>query len=48
MRTTMKKFIKAVDGTIIMTPDIVNAIGSIFDLRVPRSWWYDPTGAEIS
>ena len=48
VRTTMKNIILAVDETIIMTPDIVNVIGSIFDFRVPRSWWYDPTGAEIS
>mmetsp|Transcript_8591 Transcript_8591/g.9747 ORF Transcript_8591/g.9747 Transcript_8591/m.9747 type:complete len:395 (-) Transcript_8591:53-1237(-) len=48
VRTTMKNIILAVDGVIIMTPDIVSAIGSIFDLRVPRSWCYDPTGAEIS
>lgn len=38
VRATMKNTILAVDGAIIMTPDIVSAIGSIFDLRVPRSW----------
>ena len=48
VRKTMNNVIAAVDGTIIMTPDIVNAINSIFDLRVPREWCYDPTGAEIS
>ena len=48
VRITMKNIILAVDGTIIMTPDIVNAIGSIYDLRVPKDWCYDPTGAEIS
>ena len=48
VRTTMKNIISAVDGTIIMTPDIVNAIGAIFDLRVPYEWCFDPTGAEIS
>jgi dynein heavy chain, axonemal len=48
VRKTMRNVIAAVDGTIIMTPDIVNAINSIYDLRVPREWCYDPTGAEIS
>lgn len=48
VRTTMRNIIAAVDGSIIMTPDIVNAIGAIYDFRVPREWCYDPTGAEIS
>ena len=37
VRATMKNIILAVDGAIIMTLDIVNAIRSIFDLRVPKS-----------
>ena len=37
VRTTIKNIILAVDGTIIMTPDIVNEVGSIFVLRVPMS-----------
>lgn len=40
--------IEAIEGTIIMTPDIVDAITSVFDYRVPRNWCFDPTGAEIS
>jgi dynein heavy chain len=48
VRTTMKNVILAVDGQIIMTPDIVGAINAIFDLRVPKDWCFDPTGAEIS
>lgn len=47
-RTTMKSIIAAVDGTIIMTPDIVSAIGAIYDLRVPKDWCFDATGVEIS
>ena len=38
----------AIDGTIIMTPEIVNAIESMYQFRVPHKWVYDPTGAEIS
>jgi dynein heavy chain len=31
-----------------MTPDILDAINSIFDAKVPNTWLYDPSGAEIS
>lgn len=48
VRTTMVNMIDAIEGTIIMTPDIVDAINAVFDFRVPRNWCYDPTGAEIS
>jgi dynein heavy chain len=48
VRTTMENMVQAIEGTIIMTPDIVDAINAIFDFRVPRNWCYDPTGAEIS
>lgn len=48
VRTTMNNMIDAIEGTIIMTPDIVDAINAVFDFRVPRNWCYDPTGAEIS
>lgn len=48
VRKMMNNMIDAIEGTIIMTPDLVEAINSIFDFRVPRKWCYDPTGAEIS
>ena len=38
----------AIEGTIIMTPDILDAINCIFDAKVPDAWLYDPSGAEIS
>jgi len=44
----MVNMIDAIEGTIIMTPDIVDAINAVFDFRVPRNWCFDPTGAEIS
>merc|ERR1740130_156424 len=40
--------IATIDGSIIMTPEIVDSINAVFDFRVPRKWQYDPTGAEIS
>lgn len=48
VRTTMINMVDAIEGTIIMTPDIVDAINAVFDFRVPRNWCFDPTGAEIS
>lgn len=48
VRTTMSDMVLAIEGTIIMTPDIVESINAIYDFRVPRKWQYDPTGAEIS
>jgi len=48
VRRMMNDMIQAIEGTIIMTPDLVEAINSIFDLRVPKQWTFDPTGAEIS
>lgn len=40
--------IDAIDGSIIMTPEIVDSINAIYDFRVPYKWQFDPTGAEIS
>jgi dynein heavy chain len=48
VRRTMIDMIDAIDGSIIMTPDIVDSINMVFDFRVPKKWQYDPTGAEIS
>lgn len=44
----MISMVDAIEGTIIMTPEIVESINSVFDFRVPKNWCYDPTGAEIS
>jgi len=48
VKKTLRDIDDAVSGQIIMTPDIVNAIDSIFDGKVPHSWVYDPSKAEIS
>ena len=48
VKKTFNDIIDAVDGLIIMTPDIVSAIDAIFDGKVPDLWLYDPSGAEIS
>lgn len=48
VRTTLTNIIEAIDGNIIMTPEIMDAIDAVADSRVPNSWIYDPSGAEIS
>lgn len=48
VRRTMVDMMDAIDGTIIMTTEIVDSINAVFDFRVPKKWQYDPTGAEIS
>lgn len=48
VRTMMIDIILAIDGQIIMTPELVDAIDNIYNFLVPRKWQFDPTGAEIS
>jgi len=35
VRKTMLDMVAAIDGTIIMTADLVNAINMVYDFRVP-------------
>lgn len=48
VRKTLVDICDAIDGQIIMTPDILEAINGVFDAKVPNQWVYDPTGAEIA
>jgi len=48
VKKTFSDIIEAVDGQIIMTPQIVDAIDALYDRRVPKSWLYDLAGTEIS
>lgn len=48
VRKSLQDVINAIDGTIIMTPNIVEMIDAISDAKVPNLWVYDATGAEIS
>lgn len=48
VRNTMVSMIDAIDGTVIMTTEIVDSINAVYDFRVPYKWQFDPTGAEIS
>jgi len=47
VRKTMNDMVAAIEGTIIMTADLVNAINMVFDFRVPQKWQFQ-AGAEIS
>lgn len=48
VRTMMSDMVKAIDGEVVMTPDLVIAINNMYDFRVPGPWMYDATGVEIS
>lgn len=48
VRKVLSDTCEAIDGQIIMTPDILSSINSIYDAKVPDIWLYDPSGAEIS
>ena len=48
VRKYLNDMILAINGQIIMTPDLVDTIDAVYDLKVPRKWTHDNTGAEIS
>ena len=48
VRKTFLDLIDAIDGIIILTPFLLDAMNAIFDAKVPSKWSYDPSGAEIS
>jgi dynein heavy chain len=45
VRKTLVDICDAIEGQIIMTPDILDAINAVFDAKVPNQWVYDATGA---
>lgn len=38
----------AIEGTVVMTVDLLEDSNCVFDLRVPKKWTHDASGAEIS
>jgi len=44
----MMEMVKAIDGEVVMTPELVVAIEMIYNNRVPTPWVYDATGVEIA
>ena len=48
VRTMMSDMVKAIDGEVVMTSNLVVAINNMYDFRVPAPWMFDATGVEIS
>merc|ERR1719333_2095868 len=48
VRSNLKNLVMAIDGTVVMTTDLLDDMNSVFDARVPKKWTHDPSGAEIS
>jgi dynein heavy chain len=48
VRVNLKSIAMAIDGTVVMTVELLEDLNSIFDARVPRGWTNDASGAEIS
>lgn len=44
----MSDMVKAIDGEVVMTSNLVTAINNMYDFRVPAPWMFDATGVEIS
>lgn len=48
VRGNLKNLVMAIDGTVVMTTDLLDDMNSVFDARVPKKWTHDASGAEIS
>ena len=48
VRSSLSSLSMAIDGTVVMTGDLLEDINALFDGRVPRRWTHDASGAEIS
>jgi dynein heavy chain len=48
VRTTCSDLKQAINGEIIMTPELQDALDAVHDAKPPRAWWVDPSGAEIA
>merc|ERR1712072_890398 len=48
VRSNLKNLSLAIDGTVVMTVELLEDLNSIYDARVPKRWTHDASGAEIS
>lgn len=48
VRVNLTSLTMAIDGTVVMTPQLLDDMNAVFDARVPKGWTHDPSGAEIS
>jgi len=48
VRKTFVEVMQAINGEIIMTPELQDALNAIHEAKPPRAWYVDPSGAEIA
>merc|ERR1711871_906464 len=48
VRNTLSVMMQAIRGEVVLTAALVDAINSIFDARVPKTWVSSASGAELS
>ncbi|CAK9086367.1 Dynein gamma chain [Durusdinium trenchii] len=48
VRMSLENLIMAIEGTVVMTVDLLEDSNCVFDGRVPKRWTHDASGAEIS
>merc|ERR1712139_198530 len=48
VRSNLKNLSMAIDGTVVMTEQLLDDLNAIFDARVPKRWTHDASGQEIS
>merc|ERR1719498_75290 len=48
VRSNLRNIASAIDGTVVMTTDLLDDLNFIFDGRVPKRWTHDASGVEIS
>merc|ERR1719420_2244124 len=48
VRSNLKNLSMAIDGTVVMTVELLDDLNAIFDARVPKRWTHDASGGEIS
>merc|ERR1719498_1353346 len=48
VRSNLNDIYMAIEGTVVMTTDLLDDLNSVFDARVPKKWTHDASGAEIS
>ena len=48
VRSMLGAMIQAINGEIVMTAEMLQAMSDVFDAKVPRPWLYTPGGDEFS
>jgi dynein heavy chain len=48
VRVNLTNLLDAIDGNVVMTPELLEDLGLIHDSAIPRGWTHDAGGVEIS